>query len=465
MPTTVVLTGAVLSGFVIARALIRLKGYVRIAAAVTAPLVVVYVVESIRPGSWPWRLAFAFGTTATVVVAVLRTRHPQVADPAAEDRSPIGFTADGADDLVDRIDRRNRSPLGEADASTRPGGARAGFRAAHPHGDLVTARFRPSHRPTRLTTAAVLDRDRTPGWCDAIVRFSNSAGLVVPGEPSAGRRDREPGARGLAVSIDDPRGRFDLVCIDIDRFIARDLNGFRAVVRVGTWMQHRWFPVRWWGLLGLLALAITGRTNLRAASPSGRPPSSFLDRTYHALHSYRFVDADDRELPVRLSWVPDRPPRTFGYHVRLFLDGIRRLLVGVVKLLVRTAIGPRTARWPWIGLSAPSRALRDDLRAELEPATNRRFRLVAQLGDDVPANRVDDLLHRFPRSARTVELGVLELIGMRDRPGPDLVRFEPSRLPEGIDPPRDELFTARLATYPTSFQRRRATNRTRCPVA
>jgi catalase len=289
-------------------------------------------------------------------------------------------------------------------------GRHAGHRAVHAKGVLCAATFTPSLEASSLSRAAHLAGPTVR----AHVRFSNGGG--DPATPDA-HRD----ARGMAVKFYLPDGTTtDIVGISLPAFFARtpeDLMAFNEARRpdpeTGQVDMDR--AMAYLGVHPEAMVAVT-------AAMTHVIPASYATLAYHGLHAYGFVDAGGDVRHGR-------------YH------------------LVPMADAP--------GLSDEEAAVQgpDYLREELEkrlaegPAG---FDLVVQLAG--AGDAIDDPTAEWPDDRPTVTLGRLEITGLAfDREtGDDVLVFDPTRVPDGIELTDDPILLARPGAYSVSVARRTA---------
>ncbi len=288
-------------------------------------------------------------------------------------------------------------------------GRHAGFRAAHARGVLCAAVFTPTAEAPRLCRAEHLAGSPVR----AHVRFSNGSG-----DPTApdGVRD----GRGMAIKLYLADSTTDVVAISLPAFFARtpeDLLAFNDArrpdpatgqpdaARVGAYLEAH--PEA----IPAVTAAITHPI-----------PASYATINYHGLHAFGFVASDDTVRFGRYDLVP--------------------------------AAGEAA-------LSDDDAAARphDFLRAELRDRLEREpvvFELRVQLA--ATGDPIDDPTAIWPDDRELVTLGRLELTALafdRDQDG-DILVFDPTRVPDGIQLSADPILLARSGAYRTSVARRTA---------
>ncbi|MBV8305354.1 MAG: catalase family peroxidase [Acidimicrobiia bacterium] len=287
-------------------------------------------------------------------------------------------------------------------------GAHPGFRAAHAKGVLCAATFTPTESASALSRAPHFAGPSVRSH----VRFSNGSG--DPTVPDATRD-----VRGMAVKFYLPTGgTTDVVALSIPVFFARtpeDLLAFNEarrpdpttgapdVEKVGAYLAEHPEAVP----------AVTAAI--------GHPiPASYCGLTYHAIHAFGFVAADDRLRHGRYDLVPEGGEETLTEE-------------------------PATNESP------------DYLGEELATRFGRRqaaFLLNLQLAND--SDPLDDPTAQWPAEREAVRLGRLELTGLafdRERGG-DILVFDPTRVPDGIRLTDDAILRARPGAYSVSVTRR-----------
>jgi len=287
-------------------------------------------------------------------------------------------------------------------------GVHPGYRAAHAKGVLCAAQFTPTAEARKLS--------RAPHFAGpavrAHVRFSNGSG-----NPSG--LDSARDGRGMAIKFSLPdASTTDIVAISLPAFFARtpeDLLVFNEARRadpstgqpdaakVGAYLEQH--PEALPAVIAAMTHPI---------------PASYASLTYHGLHAFGFVAADDAVRFGRYHLLPD------GGDVSLTDDDVAE----------------RSEDY-----------LRDELTTRLAnaPAV---FSLRLQLAaDDDP---IDDPTAPWPDDRDTAELGRLVITALafdREHDG-DVLVFDPTRVPDGIVLSHDPILHARSGAYRVSVARR-----------
>ena len=289
-------------------------------------------------------------------------------------------------------------------------GRHPGCRALHAKGILVAGTFTATPDGARLTRARHMQGEPVR----ATVRFSNAAG--DPDEP-----DYRTDVRGMATKLYLPDDtRTDIVAQTSARFPARTPDGFIEFIKAAEPGVHVAWRLPWFFARHREALA-----GLRTAAAAVKPPASYATMRYYAIHAFRWVDADGGARHVRYRWVPEAGVQTLG------------------------------------GKEAKERG-RDYLQDEIRERVERgpvRFTLELQIvpaGDDV-----DDPTSPWRDDAETIAGATLELTGPETgrETGGDVLVFDPTRVPDGIELTDDPVLRFRADAYAASIERRSGATR------
>lgn len=284
-------------------------------------------------------------------------------------------------------------------------GSHDGFRRLHAKGWLYRGTFTATPAASTLTRAAVFSGDPV----DVVARVSNGAG-----DPSL--PDFAPDVRGLAVTFSRGPDAFDIVAQTAPRFPVRTLDRMVEFVQAGDKSPA--------GLLRMAAfVAKDPRTVLPALAADAKvlkPPRSYAEQRYVAVHAFIWVNAAGERRAVRYTWEPEA-----GVH---FLSGTQA-----------KALGPDY--------------LHDEFDRRLTTGPV-RFTLRVQIAED--GDNTADPTASWPAARTTVDVGTLELIGSeteRETNG-DILVFDPTRVIDGIELSDDPLLTVRSRVYSESVRRR-----------
>jgi catalase len=287
-------------------------------------------------------------------------------------------------------------------------GVHAGHRAAHAKGVLCAGSFTATRTAAAITTAPHLQGDPVR----AHVRFSNGGG-----DPTVADGTRD--ARGIAVKLYLADGTTtDIIGITLPVFFVRtpeELIEFNAARRpdpatgapdmekVGAFLAEHPETVP----------AVTAAITMPI-------PASYAQLAYHALHTFTFVAADGSVTAGRYHLVPE---------------------AGEASLTDEEAA------------ARPEHYLREELEARLAsaPAVFHLDLEVAGEGDPL-----DDPTAQWPAERERVRLGDLTISALafdREVDG-DVLVFDPTRVPAGIELSGDQILHARSGAYRESVRRR-----------
>jgi catalase len=303
-------------------------------------------------------------------------------------------------DLSDRL----------VDALNTMYGTHAGHRAAHAKGVLCAATFTATPEAAALSKAAHLQG----APLRAHVRFSNGSG-----NPAAADGTRD--GRGVAIKIYLPAGgTTDIVGLTLPTFFVRtpdDLLGFNQArlpdPATGQLDMEK---------VGAFLAAHPETVPAVTAAITAPMPESYARLTYHGIHAFRFVSADGSTRHARWHLVPS--------------DG-------------ETSITDEEA-----GERDP-----DYLQQELADRLANRpavFDLELELAETDDA--LDDPTAAWPEGRTRVRIARVEITGLafdRERDG-DVLVFDPTRVPDGVELTADPILHARSGAYRVSVARRTA---------
>jgi catalase len=156
-----------------------------------------------------------------------------------------------------------------------------------------------------------------------------------------------------------------------------------------------------------------------------KPPRSYAEQRYFAVHAFIWVGPDGERRAVRYTWEPE--------------SGVQFLSGKDAK-----ALGPDY--------------LHDDLDRRLESGPV-RFTLRVQIAEEGDNNA--DPTVQWPASRTTVDVGTLELVALepeRETNG-DILVFDPTRVIEGIELSDDPVLAVRSLVYSESVRRRTGVSR------
>lgn len=153
---------------------------------------------------------------------------------------------------------------------------------------------------------------------------------------------------------------------------------------------------------------------------SNNPPSSYANSSFWGIHTFRFIDGQDRVTPVRWQFVPQ--------------DGERRLSDEELK-----AAGPEFLE----------QALID--RARQGPV---RWDMMVSIGQ--PGDSEDDPTVLWPADRKRFRAGTLSITSARPQKGAECepINFDPLVMADGVAPTSDPILRFRSPAYAVSFAKR-----------
>ncbi|MEO8091897.1 MAG: catalase family peroxidase [bacterium] len=287
-------------------------------------------------------------------------------------------------------------------------GVHAGSRAVHAKGVWAEGVFTAAAEAAGLCRAPQLAGGAVP----ALIRFSNASG-----KPDAHDADRNGG--GMAVKLrPDGGSEWDVIGVGPPVFVARTVEDFLELLRLRK-------PDPQTGRPDMAALGeYLGRhpeAQLAIQSTLGaEPPASYVTVPYHSPHAFRLTGGDGTETWVRWRWQPIAP------ELRLPDDEAR----AKGRNYLREEIAERLAAGP----------------AAME--------LVFQISGE--GDSLADPTELWPDERELVIAGRLEITALVADPegGGQIEVFDPTRLPDGIEPSDDPILRARPKAYSVSAYRR-----------
>jgi len=294
------------------------------------------------------------------------------------------------------------------DAVNDLAGRHSGHRALHAKGTLLTGTFTATAEGGALTRAAHMQGEPVR----VTARFSNGGG--DPGGPDHGQD-----GRGLALKLYLEDGSTtDMVAVTLPVFMVRTPEDFLEFTRARKPDPDTGKPdmVK----VGAFLEAHPEALPAIQASLEAKRPVSYAQLRYNGIHAFRWTNADGDSRWVRFSWEPE------AGEAGIEKDEAR--LRGDDYLLEEVA-----ERVAGDGVS---------------------FRLVLQLGEE--GDPTDDPTQAWPEDRETVVAARLELTGpdeTRERDG-DVLVFDPTRVPGGIEPSDDPILHIRSHAYAESVFRR-----------
>jgi catalase len=175
-----------------------------------------------------------------------------------------------------------------------------------------------------------------------------------------------------------------------------------------------------------------------AATVMRKPVSSYAHCRYNAVHAFKWIDKKGAERYVRYSWIPEEGEISISRREgrRLERDQLQRDL------------------WERLGRT-PVRPIRFQLELQFASKEELESNRVcdptavwgAKRGEPIVTAGAGDCQERFVRA------GALELNGLDEGSG-DPIAFDPTHVPDGIEPSGDKILSFRPRAYAVSFKRR-----------
>lgn len=275
------------------------------------------------------------------------------------------------------------------------------FRAFHAVGDIYRGTFTPLPE-ARQFTRAMHFQQAVP----ATVRFSGGGG----------NPDAAPSTTaGMACKFYLPNGRVtDLISLNADTFIAQNVDqviGFVDAIEPDpeTGKKDDAKALAYISSVPTMASALALRKKIPA-------PTSFSKTAYHAIHVFRFVNADNAVTHVKYHWTPD--------------DGVDGQSV-----------------------EEQQKHPHDYLFQEMEQRIKREpvaYTMWIEIGED--GDPLDDPTALWPEGRRRVAVGRLELVAKTslEEIGDPVMLHDPTRITDGIELTDDPIIEARRGVYDAS---------------
>jgi catalase len=301
------------------------------------------------------------------------------------------------------------SPEALIDALSAVGGKPQNVRVAHQKGICVVGSFAAAPEAKTISKAALFSAAETP----ALIRFS-----IAGPNPKISDKAK-PAPRGLAVSFDTPDGPTELVLISAPIFVAKTPAQFLEFLQARAPDPATGKPdpekVKAFS-------AANPETTLQTKYLSERPlPASYTDAPYYSVHTFFFTNSDGERKAARWTVKP--------------VDGGATLGDDELK-------------------AKPDDFLVDALKERLgaKPAAFDFSLQFAEEGDELTNPTA-----LWPDTRETKPVGRLTITAIAD--GEALTKcqtsmFNPTLLPDGIEPSDDPILLIRAADYAVSLSRR-----------
>ena len=280
------------------------------------------------------------------------------------------------------------------------------FRAMHPVGNIYRGTFTATSAAKVLTRASHFQGEPVP----VTVRFSGGGG-----DP-----DAPPSTTaGMATKFWLADGRVtDLIALNATTFVVRTVDeviGFVEAVEADP-TTGKTDPTKLQAYINSIpttAAAIALRHGIPA-------PVSFAQNNYHAIHVFRFINAEGMVRHVRYHWTPDAG--VAGQTV----DDMRKL--------------------PFDYLFTEM-----DTRTKQAPVT---FTLWLEIGHD--GDPINDPTAEWPEGRARIEVGHLKLVAKTslEEIGDPIMLHDPTRITDGIELTDDPIIEARRGAYDVSVASR-----------
>lgn len=292
-------------------------------------------------------------------------------------------------------------------------GVHSGYRGVHAKGTLCSGTFTATDQAAKLTRAAHMQGEPVRTH----VRFSNASG-------NPGTHDGSSDSRGMAVKFYLTDGTTtDISSVTIPVFVVRTPEDFLELTLARQ-------PKPDTGEIDMEKIGAFLQAHPEAvpaieAAMSASPPVSYVQCSYFAVHAFKFVGDDGGSRWIRYRWEPE------AGEAWLDRDEAKKRDPGYLtkELEERFARGPGA------------------------------FQLWAQIAVD--GDPLDDPTAAWPEDREKVELGRLEIADLasdRER-GDDVLVFDPTRVPDGIELSEDRILHARPHAYEESVYRRAGVRR------
>jgi len=274
------------------------------------------------------------------------------------------------------------------------------YRAFHASGALYRGTFQAEDVAKRYTRALHLQGTEIP----VTVRYS-----LGGGDPEAAPKQTV----GMATKFYLPDGRVtDLVMLNASSFPARTVEELVALLECFDPETHKPDQPKLGAFLAshpASAAALTLRKSLPAAV-------SFAQTAYHAIHAFRFVNADGEATIGKYHWQP--------------LAGESGQSVEELQ-------------------SKPNEYLFDEMKQRIAEGPV-SFQLVLEIGQD--GDPEDDPTQLWPAGREKIVLGTLRLSALTstEEIGDPVMLHDPTRVTDGVELTEDPIVHARRGAYDVS---------------
>lgn len=287
-------------------------------------------------------------------------------------------------------------------------GVHPGERRNHTKGACATGEFVGTTDAARYTRSALFSGKPIP----VVARFS-----LAGGNPKA--PDTAKSARGMALEFRMPDGQLQhMTMLNTPVFGAASPKTFldlQLAMRPDP-ATGKPDPER------IKAFKASHPDNLAQAQflDSRNPPVSYANSAYFGIHTFKFINQDNKTTLVRWEYAPQ--------------DGEKRLTNDELK----------TAGPDFLEQALISRAQRGPIRWDM----------IVTIGE--PGDPEDNPTLLWPEARRKIKLGTLTIKAATPQKGAECERinFDPLVMADGISPTNDPVLQFRSAAYAVSFAKR-----------
>jgi catalase len=300
------------------------------------------------------------------------------------------------------------TPAAMIDTFEHVNGIHPGFRRNHAKGVCVTGYFESNGRGVALSKALVFQTGRIP----VVGRFGFSGGLpYVTDDPHT--------VRSLALLFKLPNGEeWRTAMVNIPVFVVNSAQGFHDLLLASAPdpASGKPDPAKMGAFIGAHPEFAKAIQLVKSQTVS----SGFADATYNALNTFRFINEQGADVPVRWGITPSQPFK------------------------------------PLADTKPPSGATNymfDTLIADIHTHPL-QWHLMITVGK--PGDPTSDPSLPWPPDREQVDAGTvtIEQIESEDTSPTRDINFDPLVLPNGITTSDDTILSARSAAYSQSFTRR-----------
>jgi catalase len=287
-------------------------------------------------------------------------------------------------------------------------GVTPGERRNHIKGTCATGEFVGNVEAARYSRSALFSGKAVP----VVARFSLSGG-----NPKA--PDTAKSARGMAVEFKLPKGQLHhMTMLNTPMFGAAQPQTFLDLMLAMKPDPATGKP----DPEKMKAFKASHPDNLAQAQhlAGNNPPASFANSAYWGIHTFRFIDGENKPTLVRWRFVPQ--------------DGEKRLTDEELK----------TAGANFLEQALIARALRGPVRWDMMVA----------IGE--PGDPETDPTQPWPESRKEIKAGTLSITAARAQKGAECeaINFDPLVMADGIAPTDDPVLMFRSPAYAVSFGKR-----------